>query len=85
MLCQWETVFDVLARGSAAGGLNQGMNADTGLMNSQEDLSVVLPNLAPYITFNPQVVLYTSQPASKRWVLQALTAAVREVNMCLFG
>ncbi|CAM0140611.1 CCR4-NOT core subunit cdc39, variant 2 [Umbelopsis sp. WA50703] len=74
-----EDGFDVLARGSAAGGLNQGMNADTGLMNSQEDLSVVLPNLAPYITFNPQVVLYTSQPASKRWVLQALTAAVREI------
>lgn len=76
--------FDALGRGSAAAGLNQGINADSGLIGNPDDLSIVLPNLAPYLTFNPQVILYTTQPASKRWVLQAVTAAVREVcNMCL--
>jgi CCR4-NOT transcription complex subunit 1 len=74
-----EDGFDVVGRGSTVGSLNQSINPDAGLIGNQDDLSVVLPNLAPYITFNPQVVLYTTQPASKRWVLQALTAAVREV------
>ncbi|KAG2174664.1 hypothetical protein INT44_006928 [Umbelopsis vinacea] len=71
--------FDALGRGSAVGGLNQGLNADSGLNGNPDDLSIVLPNLAPYLTFNPQVILYTTQPASKRWVLQAVTAAVREI------
>jgi hypothetical protein len=77
-------VVSALGRGSAAAGLNQGINADSGLIGNPDDLSIVLPNLAPYLTFNPQVILYTTQPASKRWVLQAVTAAVREVcNICL--
>jgi CCR4-NOT transcription complex subunit 1 len=71
--------FDAIGRGSAAASLNQGISPDTGLVGNPDDLSIVLPNLAPYITFNPQVILYTTQPASKRWVLQAVTAAVREV------
>ncbi|KAI8988678.1 CCR4-Not complex component, Not1-domain-containing protein [Pilobolus umbonatus] len=54
---------------------NNGLSA----ADNAEDLSINIPNLAPYITFNPQIVLYSSQPNSKRWVLQAITQSIREI------
>ncbi|CAO3593285.1 unnamed protein product [Absidia cylindrospora] len=48
---------------------------DGGMNDSQ----FALPNLAPYITFNPQIILYSTQPASKRLVLQAINKSIREI------
>lgn len=44
--------------------------------DTEEDL---IPSIAPYLTFNPQIVLYSSQPNAKRWVLQAVTQSIREI------
>ncbi|KAI9490122.1 CCR4-Not complex component, Not1-domain-containing protein [Zychaea mexicana] len=43
------------------------------------DEQMVLPNIAPYLVFNPQIILYSTQPAAKRWVLQAITQSIREI------
>lgn len=43
------------------------------------DTAIVIPNIAPYIVFNPQVSLYTTRPAAKRLVLQAFTESIREI------
>ncbi|KAI7893233.1 CCR4-Not complex component, Not1-domain-containing protein [Mucor mucedo] len=40
---------------------------------------IPIPNLAPYIAFNPQISLYSTQPAAKRLVLQAFTESIREI------
>ncbi|KAI9310521.1 CCR4-Not complex component, Not1-domain-containing protein [Dichotomocladium elegans] len=57
------------------GALWEGANAMPGI----DDPLYSFPNIAPYIVFNPQIILYSSQPASKRWVLQALLQAIREI------
>lgn len=59
--------------------LLQGATGEESILPGMEDKSFSLPNLAPYITFNPQVILFTTQPNSKRWVLQAITQSIREV------
>ncbi|KAF7728004.1 hypothetical protein EC973_006769 [Apophysomyces ossiformis] len=45
----------------------------------EESAINAIPNLMPYITFNPQIILYTTQPAAKRWVLQAIAQSIREI------
>ncbi|RCH97016.1 hypothetical protein CU098_002737, partial [Rhizopus stolonifer] len=40
--------------------------------------TIPIPNLAPYLVFNPQIVLYSSQPGAKHLVLQAFTESIRE-------
>ncbi|KAI7872984.1 CCR4-Not complex component, Not1-domain-containing protein [Spinellus fusiger] len=53
---------------------------DTGFSTEMEEsLMITLPNLAPYITFNPQIVLYSTQPGAKRLVLQAVNQSIREI------
>ncbi|KAI8394298.1 CCR4-Not complex component, Not1-domain-containing protein [Radiomyces spectabilis] len=52
---------------------------ETGLNLPVEESPIALPNLAPYIKFNPQIIFYTQQPVSKRWVLQAITQTIREI------
>lgn len=47
--------------------------------NIGETSAIPVPNLAPYIAFNPQITLYSSQPAAKRLVLQAFTESIREI------
>ncbi|KAI9272225.1 CCR4-Not complex component, Not1-domain-containing protein [Helicostylum pulchrum] len=47
--------------------------------NVNDDEPINIPNLGPYLTFNPQIVMYTTQPNSKRWVLQAITQSIREI------
>jgi CCR4-NOT transcription complex subunit 1 len=47
--------------------------------NAEESSPINIPNLGPYLTFNPQIVMYTAQPTSKRWVLQAVTQSIREI------
>ncbi|KAI8332994.1 CCR4-Not complex component, Not1-domain-containing protein [Blakeslea trispora] len=44
--------------------------------SSMEALPV--PNLAPYLVFDPQIVLYTTQPGAKRLALQAFNESMRE-------
>ncbi|CDS10313.1 hypothetical protein LRAMOSA02989 [Lichtheimia ramosa] len=51
----------------------------TGAANEMEDSAFSIPNIAPYLVFNPQIILYSSQPASKRWVLQAIMQSIREI------
>ena len=55
----------------------QGSGVESGV-GLEEQFS--LPNIAPYLVFNPQIILYSTQPASKRWVLQAITQSIREVS-----
>lgn len=43
------------------------------------EAQIPVPNLAPYIAFNPQITLYSTQPAAKRLVLQAFTDSIREI------
>ncbi|KAI7854467.1 CCR4-Not complex component, Not1-domain-containing protein [Circinella umbellata] len=54
----------------------QGSGVESGV-GLEEQFS--LPNIAPYLVFNPQIILYSTQPASKRWVLQAITQSIREI------
>lgn len=42
-------------------------------------MPIPVPNLAPYIAFNPQIALYTNQPAVRRLVLQAFGESIREI------
>ena len=46
---------------------------------TMDDTNLAIPNIAQYIVFNPQIILYSSQPTSKRWVVQAITQSIREV------
>ncbi|KAI9468493.1 MAG: CCR4-Not complex component, Not1-domain-containing protein [Benjaminiella poitrasii] len=62
----------------AAGGNPLLQNADLESSILSESM-VPVPNLAPYIAFNPQIALYTTQPAAKRLVLQAFTESIREI------
>ncbi|GAA5806524.1 hypothetical protein HPULCUR_012060 [Helicostylum pulchrum] len=60
---------------ASVGGNPLLQNSDTHLTETQ----VSVPNLAPYISFNSQIALYTTQPAAKRLVLQAFTESIREI------
>jgi CCR4-NOT transcription complex subunit 1 len=44
-----------------------------------ESSEAQMANLAPFISFNPQISLYTTQPGIKRWVLQAFADALSEI------
>ncbi|KAI7885612.1 Not1-domain-containing protein [Lichtheimia hyalospora FSU 10163] len=46
---------------------------------TMDDANMAIPNIAQYIVFNPQIILYSSQPTSKRWVVQAITQSIREI------
>lgn len=48
-------------------------------MEGVSDAQIPVPNLAPYIAFNPQIALYSTQPTAKRLVLQAFTDSIREI------
>jgi CCR4-NOT transcription complex subunit 1 len=67
-------------RASAGGGnpLLQNADAEAGVPGLTE-IPIPVPNLAPYIAFNPQIALYSSQPVAKRLVLQAFTESIREI------
>lgn len=59
-----------------AGGVLDGASTAT----EMDESAFSIPNIAPYLVFNPQIILYSSQPASKRWVLQAIMQSIREVS-----
>ncbi|KAI7898110.1 CCR4-Not complex component, Not1-domain-containing protein [Cokeromyces recurvatus] len=66
-------------RGSAGGNpllQNADIEPDHSIL---AESMIPVPNLAPYIAFNPQIALYTTQPAAKRLVLQAFTESIREI------
>lgn len=48
-------------------------------LQNSEQTKIPVPNLAPYIAFNPQITLFSTQPATKRLVLQAFTESIREI------
>lgn len=54
-------------------------NADFEGHSDLAEVPIPVPNLAPYIAFNPQIALYTNQPAVRRLVLQAFTESIREI------
>lgn len=62
--------------GGAGGGVLDGASTAT----EMDESAFSIPNIAPYLVFNPQIILYSSQPASKRWVLQAIMQSIREVS-----
>ncbi|KAI8355165.1 CCR4-Not complex component, Not1-domain-containing protein [Blakeslea trispora] len=45
----------------------------------EDAMSINVPNIGPYLSFNSQILMYTTQPNSKRWVLQAITQSIREI------
>ncbi|KAI9469065.1 MAG: hypothetical protein EXX96DRAFT_612727 [Benjaminiella poitrasii] len=45
----------------------------------EESIIADIPDLGPFLSFNSQMAMYTAQPASKNWVLQAITQALHEV------
>ncbi|KAG1050197.1 hypothetical protein G6F43_007509 [Rhizopus delemar] len=53
-------------------------NSLTGL-DKMNDEFIQLPSLGPYLTFNSQIAMYTTQPNSKRWVLQAIKQSVVDI------
>ncbi|KAI8341463.1 CCR4-Not complex component, Not1-domain-containing protein [Chlamydoabsidia padenii] len=53
--------------------------AGGGLDGDMDDNQISLLNLAPYITFNSQIILYSTHPASKRLVLQAINRSIQEI------
>jgi CCR4-NOT transcription complex subunit 1 len=64
------------ATATAAAFENPSTNANT---SDMEGSPLAVPNLGPYLQFNPQIPMYTNQPNSKRWVLQAVTQSIREI------
>lgn len=64
---------------AAAGGNPLLQNADVDGQVDIAEAPIPVPNLAPYIAFNPQIPLYTNQPAARRLVLQAFTESIREI------
>ncbi|KAI8146312.1 CCR4-Not complex component, Not1-domain-containing protein [Fennellomyces sp. T-0311] len=73
-----EAPMDTTGKSPDPAAMLQASVLETGAVTSGEEL-VSLPNLAPYIVFNPQIILYSTQPAAKRWVLQAITQSIREI------
>lgn len=77
------TTTAVVARAeSGASPFAQHRPLITNLISQQvveDEEPVNIPNLGPYLTFNSQIVMYTTQPNSKRWVLQAVTQSIREI------
>ncbi|KAI8885796.1 Not1-domain-containing protein [Backusella circina FSU 941] len=53
-----------------------GASGNGGGTESSESL---IANLAPFINFNPQISLYTTQPGIKRWVLQSFAESLSEI------
>ncbi|KAI8097006.1 CCR4-Not complex component, Not1-domain-containing protein [Halteromyces radiatus] len=84
---QRNTIVDSLAKGDASlmmanagrSVMNNQLAQSVGLDGDMDEGQIVLPNLAPYINFNPQVILYSTQPAAKRLVLQAINRSIREI------
>ncbi|KAI9256566.1 CCR4-Not complex component, Not1-domain-containing protein [Phascolomyces articulosus] len=68
--------LDMIGKSTDPNAMLQASGLDAGV-GLEEQLS--LPNIAPYLVFNPQIILYSNQPASKRWVLQAITQSIREI------
>ncbi|KAI9026639.1 CCR4-Not complex component, Not1-domain-containing protein [Phycomyces nitens] len=83
---------EMLARGDESSLVNHGrpMPGGNAMLHSvvpdagfvpemEESLMITLPNLAPYIKFNPQIIMYATQPGAKRLVLQAINQSIREI------
>lgn len=75
---QFDPARDTFASATLAGGSDglPNKSLDTSFMGNS---AIAIPNIAPYIVFNPQVTLYSSRPAAKRLVLQAFTESIREI------
>ncbi|KAI8922013.1 CCR4-Not complex component, Not1-domain-containing protein [Powellomyces hirtus] len=72
--------------GALSGGLAPGFGAEsTGGVLSQHSISQVdesgvgIPNLAAFITFNPNLPIFSAQPSLKRIVHIAIDRAIREI------
>ncbi|CAO3623766.1 unnamed protein product [Mucor hiemalis] len=72
-----KNTFTVAAEGYATVGGNPLLQNTE--MEGVSDTQIPVPNLAPYIAFNPQIALYSTQPTAKRLVLQAFTDSIREI------
>lgn len=48
-------------------------------IDKMDDEFIQLVNLSPYLTFNSQIVMYTTQPNSKRWALQAIKQSIFDI------
>ncbi|CAO3700331.1 unnamed protein product [Rhizopus stolonifer] len=53
-------------------------NVPIGLEKVEGELAH-LPNIGSYLIFSPEVPIYTTQPNSKRWVLQAIKQSIFEI------
>ncbi|KAI8335037.1 CCR4-Not complex component, Not1-domain-containing protein [Chlamydoabsidia padenii] len=84
---QQNPIMDTLAKGdnsammttTGRSPLNNHLLPNSGLDGELDDGQITLPNLAPYINFNPQVILYSTQPGAKQLVLQAINMSIREI------
>ena len=74
------TPMDTTGKSPGSSAMLQASVLETSAAATGEEQQVSLPNIAPYIVFNPQIILYSTQPAAKRWVLQAITQSIREVK-----
>ncbi|RCH85657.1 hypothetical protein CU098_005009 [Rhizopus stolonifer] len=54
------------------------VNVSIGLKKVEGELAH-LPNIGSYLIFSPEVPIYTTQPNSKRWVLQAIKQSIFEI------
>lgn len=64
---------------AARSPINTQQATAAGLDGDVDDSHISMVNLAPYITFNSQVILYSAQPATKRLALEAISRSIREV------
>ncbi|ORZ05070.1 CCR4-Not complex component, Not1-domain-containing protein [Absidia repens] len=84
---QRNPIVDTLAKGDTSqmipnagrSPINSQLLPTAGLDGEVDDGQILLPNLTPYITFNSQIILYSTQPAAKRLVLQAINRSIREI------
>ncbi|KAI9268000.1 CCR4-Not complex component, Not1-domain-containing protein [Phascolomyces articulosus] len=57
-----------------------GSDAEAGLSSQAEpELSTMLAEIAPYITFNSQINMYSTEPDLRRMVVQSIIQSIREV------
>lgn len=64
---------------SPVGGVGAGLGGALSSSTATSGPALGIPNLAAYITFNPQVPLFSTQPNLKRIVHIAIDRAIREI------
>ena len=52
---------------------------------AEPELSTMLAEIAPYITFNSQINMYSTEPDLRRMVVQSVCQSIREVKIAFFS